>query len=227
MKSCRIHIMGASGAGVSSLGRALADVLAIPHHDTDDYFWRPTVLPYREMREAEERLRLMREVFLPRADWVLSGSLNGWGDVLIPAFDWMVFLATPREIRLQRLRAREATRFGTDPVAPGGWRHQETEEFILWASGYDEGDRASRNLAKLTPGLRHCPAQSCAWTDRGQPPNWSPKSAARSTAKACISPSPWSFSSARSLCSLAPTNRDQRRGADKAQIKRTEGDDQC
>lgn len=101
MKSCRIHIMGASGAGVTSLGRALADVLAIPHHDTDDYFWRPTTPPYREIREAAERLRLMREVFLPRPAWVLSGSLNGWGDVLISTFDLVVFVTTPQETRLQ------------------------------------------------------------------------------------------------------------------------------
>jgi adenylate kinase family enzyme len=51
MKSRRIHIMGASGAGVTSLGRALADTLAIPHHDTDDYFWQPTTPPYRDRRE--------------------------------------------------------------------------------------------------------------------------------------------------------------------------------
>jgi adenylate kinase family enzyme len=68
MKSCRIHIMGASGAGVTSLGRALADALAIPHHDTDDYFWQPTTPPYRNMREIPDRLRLMHEMFLPRAD---------------------------------------------------------------------------------------------------------------------------------------------------------------
>jgi adenylate kinase family enzyme len=104
MKSCRIHIMGASGAGVSSLGRALAGALALPHHDTDDYFWLPTIPPYREMRQADDRLRLMREVFLPRAGWILSGSLNGWGDPLIPDFDLVVFVVTPREIRLQRLR---------------------------------------------------------------------------------------------------------------------------
>ena len=64
MKSCRIHIMGASGSGVTSLGRALANSLAMPHHDTDDYFWRPTIPPYREMREAGERLKLMGEMFL-------------------------------------------------------------------------------------------------------------------------------------------------------------------
>ena len=73
MKSRRIHIMGASGAGVTSLGRALAEALAIPHHDTDDYFWQPTTPPYRDQRAIPERLRLMQEVFLPRADWVLSG----------------------------------------------------------------------------------------------------------------------------------------------------------
>ena len=148
MKSRRIHVMGASGAGVTSLGRALADALAIPHHDTDDYFWRPTTPPYQDKREIAERLRLMREVFVPRADWVLSGSLNGWGDPLIPAFNWVVFVATPREIRQQRLRAREATRFGVDAVASDGWRHRETEEFIEWASGYEQGDGVSRNLAK-------------------------------------------------------------------------------
>jgi adenylate kinase family enzyme len=36
MKSDRIHITGASGAGVTTRGRALADALALPHHDTDD-----------------------------------------------------------------------------------------------------------------------------------------------------------------------------------------------
>ena len=70
MKTCRVHITGASGAGVTSLGRALADSLAVPHHDTDDYFWLPTTPPYREQREVADRLRLMREVFL---EWHGSG----------------------------------------------------------------------------------------------------------------------------------------------------------
>ncbi len=96
MKSCRIHITGASGSGATSLGRTLADALAIPHHDTDDYFWQPTVPPYQQKRERAERLRLMQEVFLPRADWILSGSLEGWGDDLIPNFDLVIFLSVQR-----------------------------------------------------------------------------------------------------------------------------------
>jgi adenylate kinase family enzyme len=157
MKNCRIHIMGASGAGVTSLGRALAGALALPHHDTDDYFWQPTAPPYQDLRETSERLRLMREMFLPRAGWVLSGSLVNWGDVIIPYFDLVIYVVTSKEVRLHRLRAREATRYGADAVAPGGWRHKETEEFVEWASQYEDGDRASRNLAKHQAWLAALP----------------------------------------------------------------------
>jgi adenylate kinase family enzyme len=146
VKSCRIHITGASGAGVTSLGRALADALVISHHDADDYLWRPTTPPYRETRAPADRLRLMREMFLERADWVLSGSLAGWGDPIIPLFDLVIFLYAPSAVRLRRLRAREARHFGADAVAVGGWRHLETEKFIEWASHYDDGG-ASRNAA--------------------------------------------------------------------------------
>jgi adenylate kinase family enzyme len=157
MKSRRIHIMGASGSGVTTLGRALAGILALPHHDTDDYFWLPTVPPYQTQRAVAERLRLMRDVFLPRADWVLSGSAEGWGDELIAMFDLVVFVQTSRELRLSRLRAREATHFGTDATAPGGWRHDETESFVEWASHYEDGTREGRNLAMHQAWLAKLP----------------------------------------------------------------------
>jgi adenylate kinase family enzyme len=157
MKSRRIHVTGASGSGATSLGRALADALALPHHDVDDYFWLPTVPPYRTQRDVAERLRLMHEVFLPRADWVLSGSLGSWGDPLIPYFDLVIFLTTPPEIRLQRLRAREAAHFGADAVGPGGWRHAATEEFVEWASHYEAGDREGRSFASHQAWLAELP----------------------------------------------------------------------
>jgi adenylate kinase family enzyme len=157
MRTRRIHVMGASGSGVTSLGRALADVLALPHHDSDDYFWMPTTPPYRQQREVSERLPLMEAMFLPRADWVLSGSLAGWGDPIMAKFDLVVFLRTPPEIRLTRLRAREATHFGADVVAQGGWRHDETEAFIEWASHYEDGGREGRTLEKHLAWLAKLP----------------------------------------------------------------------
>ena len=90
----------------------------------------------------------MREVFLDRADWVLSGSVEGWGDSIIPLFDLVVFIFAPTKVRLQRLRDREARHFGADAVAPGGWRHEETEEFIEWASHYDDGSREGKSLER-------------------------------------------------------------------------------
>ena len=157
MKTRRIHVTGASGAGVTTLGRALADALALPHHDTDDYLWVPTTPPYRELRKATDRLRLMGEMFLPRADWVLSGGLDGWGNALVANFDLVVFLTTPHDIRMQRLRAREATHFGPDVVAPGGWRHDETESFLDWASHYEDGSREGRSLARHQEWLATLP----------------------------------------------------------------------
>jgi adenylate kinase family enzyme len=159
MDSRRIHITGASGSGTSTVGRAVASALAVPHHDTDDYFWQPTIPPYRDKRDAADRLRLMKEMFLPRAEWVLSGSLQGWGDAIIPYFDLVVFLYTAKEIRIQRLRGREAARFGADAVTPGGWRHQEFEDFIEWASHYDEGDGVSRTLEKHQAWLTTLPCR--------------------------------------------------------------------
>lgn len=146
MKNRRIHITGASGAGTTTLGRLLANALSVPHHDTDDYFWLPTALPYTHIREPAERLRLMQALFLPRTQWVLSGSLQGWGDPVATHFDLVVFLYTEKAVRLQRLRARESARYGADAVVSGGWRHKETEDFIAWASRYDDGDSVSRTF---------------------------------------------------------------------------------
>jgi adenylate kinase family enzyme len=38
----RLHILGASGSGTTTLGKAIANELAAPHFDTDDYYWLPT-----------------------------------------------------------------------------------------------------------------------------------------------------------------------------------------
>jgi adenylate kinase family enzyme len=159
MRTRRIHVTGASGAGVTSLGRALAESLALPHHDSDDYYWQPTNPPYNEKRDPADRLRLMREVFLDRAGWVLSGGFQGWGDPIIPLLDLVVFVYTPTKVRLQRLREREARQFGADAVAPGGWRHEVVEEFIDWASHYDDGSREGRSLERQRAWLAGLPCR--------------------------------------------------------------------
>jgi adenylate kinase family enzyme len=147
MRTRRIHITGASGAGVTTLGRAIADALAVPHHDTDDYYWLPTDPPYTHNRDIPERLRLMQAMFVPRPAWVVSGSLDSWGSPIMAVVDYVVFLRVPTEIRLARLLEREARRGHVD------------EDFIEWAAHYDDGTREGRSLPRHEAWLRtlRCP----------------------------------------------------------------------
>ena len=59
--SKRIYISGASGAGVSTLGAALAHRLRVPHVDVDDYYWYLTDPPFGKSRPPEERLVLLKQ----------------------------------------------------------------------------------------------------------------------------------------------------------------------
>jgi hypothetical protein len=79
------------------------------------------------------------------------------GDPLTPLFDLVVFVVVPTAVRLQRLREREARRFGAAAVAAGGWRHRELEEFIDWASRYDNDTRLGRNLKRHEAWLAGLP----------------------------------------------------------------------
>ncbi|MBT6509460.1 MAG: AAA family ATPase [Alphaproteobacteria bacterium] len=144
MRPARIHITGPSGSGTTSLSRLLANRLDYPHHDSDDYYWKATATPYREVRDGTERLRLMNEIFVARPDWIVSGSLMVWADDLIRLLDLVIYLYAPVELRAERLRDREGQHFGDDAIAPGGWRAQETDEFLEWASHYEDGTREGR-----------------------------------------------------------------------------------
>jgi len=151
----RVHITGASGSGTTTLGKALAARWSCVHYDTDDFFWLPTKPPYQTIRPSAERLALLQTAIAGYDEWVLSGSLTGWGDSLIGSFDLVVFLSVPTEQRLARLARREAERFGA-AVAPGGVMHDGHIEFLIWAGSYDDGDATQRSrlthetwLAKL------------------------------------------------------------------------------
>lgn len=141
----RIHIVGASGSGTTSLASALAERHGHRHLDTDDFYWLPTDPPYQQTRPREVRLRLLKSALAQSSSWVLSGSLCGWGDPLIPEFDLVVFLVVPTAVRMARLRARETARYGDTAIAPGGALHDAHVEFLNWAGRYDAGGAEMRS----------------------------------------------------------------------------------
>jgi adenylate kinase family enzyme len=154
----RIHILGASGSGTTTLGRAFSEHLQCPHFDTDTYFWAPTHPPFLEKREITLRQQLLMDDLQAHDAWVLSGSLCGWGDVAIPLFAWVVFLWIPLEIRLERLRQRECERYG-ERMMPGGDMYERSQAFLHWAATYDDGDlnMRSRRLHQQWLSTLPCP----------------------------------------------------------------------
>ncbi len=164
MSAIAVHITGASGSGVTTLGRALAKATDAVQLDTDDFYWAPDEPKYSVKREIPERIALLREAMEaagPRG-WILSGSVGNWAAPLVPLFQLVVFLSAPTEVRVARLKVREEAAFGAGAIAPGGARHPEFAAFIVWAAQYENGTREGRNrvlheefLAKLAcPLLR-------------------------------------------------------------------------
>lgn len=142
----RLLVLGAAGSGTTTLGRALAAPLGVPHHDLDEVLWRATDPPYTTLNPPAERARLLDHALGDTPAWVLSGSPGAWCDFVRPRLALAVFLRTATDVRLRRLEAREAARFGP-AVAPGGSRHAEHAAFLAWAAAYDAGPTTGRSLA--------------------------------------------------------------------------------
>ena len=153
-----IHIFGASGSGTSTLGRALAEKTSFRFMDTDDYYWLPAEPMYTLKRPIPERLALMARDLDECSDAVLSGSLAGWGDPLIPRFTLAVRLVTPTPVRMERLKQREYARYGRR-ILPGGDLFEQSQAFLAWAAQYDDGlpPLRSRALHDLWQQKLSCP----------------------------------------------------------------------
>ncbi|PIE10779.1 MAG: hypothetical protein CSA72_06805 [Rhodobacterales bacterium] len=156
----RLFLFGGAGVGKTTLARLIANRLSAPCFDLDDFFHVPTDPPYQKSRSPEARVALANELFLPRADWVLSGNLRSWSLPVAEAADHAVLLVLKPEARLARLRVRETARFG-DRIAPGGDMHDTHLAFMDRAMHYDdpqvpEASRAAHEalLAQL-PGQGH------------------------------------------------------------------------
>jgi adenylate kinase family enzyme len=145
-----VHITGASGSGVTTLGRELSLRTGAVQLDTDDFYWLPTEPRYTTPRDIPERLRLIDEaiVLAPGHGWILSGSIGDWGAPLVSLFHLVVFVRTPTDVRIKRLRQRGVERDGIDQIGPDGPRHAQYQEFLAWAAGYDTGINAGRSLAR-------------------------------------------------------------------------------
>ena len=134
----RILVTGASGSGATTVGQTLAKRFNFSFLDADDYFWQPSDPPFQFKRDRLPRLSMiLADLTSATTGAVVSGSIVDWGIELEDSFSFIVFLTVPAPIRIERLRARELSRFGrADP------------KFLEWAAQYDQGYMEGRSLIK-------------------------------------------------------------------------------
>lgn len=153
----RIHILGASGSGTTTLGAALAVRLGIPQTDSDSVYWRPTDPPFTTARPRAERQAMLAAALPADGDWVLSGCATGWAGPIEERFTLIVLLGLDPALRMARLRAREAARHGPR-IAPGGDMAEASAAFLRWAAAYDRAGPEQRSRAGHDAWLAGQPA---------------------------------------------------------------------
>lgn len=145
----RIHIMGAPGAGITTLGKSLASALDFMHFDADDYHWFTTdPEPYRRKRNPDHRRKLLSEDLQKEKNWILTGSICDWGTIFAPQFQAIIFCTAPTTVRLERIKERELARYGNQRLTNGGDLQIVFEKFVDWAAAYETNMERSRSLIK-------------------------------------------------------------------------------
>ena len=91
-------------------------------------------------------------------DCVISGWMGSSGDALISRFQLIIWLHTPAELRIRRLKARELANFGKR-ILPGGDMYENHQEFLDYSAQYDDGGMDIRSYARIKEWLEQatCP----------------------------------------------------------------------
>jgi adenylate kinase family enzyme len=132
-----IHILGAPGSGTTSLGRALARSLGWIYLDTDRYTWADTPIPFTVENNHAARRRLLQTDLVDDNNYVIAGSMCGWGDCVVPHLSLAIYIDTPDDVRADRIHRRGLRDYG-ERILPGGDMHKTHIDFIRWAMEYDQ-----------------------------------------------------------------------------------------
>ncbi|MDR1330291.1 MAG: shikimate kinase [Oscillospiraceae bacterium] len=140
----KIHLLGPSCSGTSTLGKLIAEKYKIPWYDTDEIFWIKTDPPFTAKREINERKIMLKEIFEKNYSLVLSGSAMEWGDFIKEYLDIIIYKYVKPEIRIKRLIARERNRYG-NRIDIGNDMYEIHKEFVEWNRKYETGGMEMRS----------------------------------------------------------------------------------
>jgi adenylate kinase family enzyme len=116
----RVNVLGVSGSGKSTVGRALAARLEVPYVELDELHHGPNWT-----EATAEELRAKVEPVVARPAWVIDGSYRAkLGSLVLERADTVVWLDLPIQVWLLRLARRTFTRMVTREELFNGNREQ-------------------------------------------------------------------------------------------------------
>ena len=125
-----VIVCGMNGSGKSTLGRALAESLGWRFLDNEDLYFPKDdpAHPYAAERTQEEVERLLLAEVRRDECFVFAAVRGNYGEAVLPYYKAAVLVEVPREIRLERVKARSFAKFGAR-MLPGGDFYESEKRF--------------------------------------------------------------------------------------------------
>lgn len=148
----RINIVGNSGSGKTTVGRALAALLQLPFHEIDAAFWQPNWT----MSSDEELLLQIRQVTDNKA-WVLDGNYSRSIPVKWQRVQLVIWIDTSFLRNMWQILRRTLSRTLTGKELWPGTGNRESlrsalfsrDSILLWALTHFRTTRSQYSAAML------------------------------------------------------------------------------
>lgn len=145
----RVAIIGAGGAGKSTLATALGERTGLPVIHLDVLFWRQGWVG-----TPKDEWHVIHGGLLEGDRWIIDGNYGGEMEPRIAAADTVIFLDLPRLVCVWGAIHRQwRWRHGGRPDAAPGLRERIDLAFLWWIFRYPERSRPQvlRRLSQLPP----------------------------------------------------------------------------
>lgn len=146
----KIFLCGGNGAGKTTLGNALSAATGYVFRDVEDYYFplKDSDNKFSFSRSEKEVVTLLKNDLALYPDMIFASVRCHLEQEAPKLFTCVIWVQTPKEIRMKRVWNRSFQRFGSR-MLEGGDLHQQEQRFFDMVKGRNE-DALSRWYASLS-----------------------------------------------------------------------------